>query len=162
MKGRSSSFVFEIVLLFTFLLLPFCFLPCPWRYFYNFTPPSHLHIGCHSDVLSVPAGAAGRSWVDYVPWFLHNIIFTVLVLVSVVLSCVCLYFTFLSGFFLPLFVLLLAFSCHSLFFFFRGVALHPILSPYRMPSALFYPCLHASGMLENFVMRKWPQILLLI
>ena len=37
----------KIVLLFTFLLLPFCFLPFPLRYF---TPPSHLHIGCHSEL----------------------------------------------------------------------------------------------------------------
>ena len=47
MKGRPSCFLFEIVLLFTFLLLPFYFLPFPLRYF---TSPSHLHIGCHSEL----------------------------------------------------------------------------------------------------------------
>ena len=45
-EGTTKLFpvFFKIVLLFTFFLLPFYFLPFPLRYF---TPPSHLHIGCH-------------------------------------------------------------------------------------------------------------------
>ena len=75
MKGRPSCVLFEIVLLFTFLLLPFYFLPFPLRYF---TSPSHLHVGCHSKLLSVPADKAGRSWVDSFSWLLHVILFAFL------------------------------------------------------------------------------------
>ena len=62
MKGRPSCFLFEIISLFTFLLLPFYFLPFPLRYF-------TLHRISISDAirnsLSVSAGAAGRSlwWI---------------------------------------------------------------------------------------------------
>ena len=42
MKERPSCFLFGIVLLFTFLLFPFYFLPFPLRYS---APQSHLHIG---------------------------------------------------------------------------------------------------------------------
>ena len=47
MKGRPSCFLFEMVLLFTFFLLSFYFLPFSLRYF---APPSHLHVGCHSEL----------------------------------------------------------------------------------------------------------------
>ena len=47
MKERPSCFLFEIVLLFTFLLLPFYFLPFPLRYF---TSTSRLRIGCHLEL----------------------------------------------------------------------------------------------------------------
>ena len=76
MKGRPSSFVFEIVLLFTFLLLPFYFLPFPLRYF---TSPSHLQFGCHSELHFMSADRAGRNSVESFPWFLHVISFVVLV-----------------------------------------------------------------------------------
>ena len=47
MKGRPSCFLFEIISLFTFLLLPFYFLPFPLRYC---TSTSRLHIGCYLEL----------------------------------------------------------------------------------------------------------------
>ena len=119
---------------------PFSF-PFPWR---SSAHPNHISI---SDAIrmSFPCLQAQQVGVGQIMFHDSCIILSLRFWSLSVLSCHV--FVCISPFFL-------AFSCHSLFFFFRGVALHPILSPYRMPSALFYPCLHASGMLENFVMRK--------
>ena len=67
--------------------------------------------------------------MDDVLRFLYIIIWSLSVLSCYVFVCILLFFR--------------AFSCYSLFFFFHGVALHPILSPYRMPSVLSYRCLQA-------------------
>ena len=36
-------------------------------------------VGCLRNSLSVPTGAAGKSWADFIPWFLHAITFAALV-----------------------------------------------------------------------------------
>ena len=57
-EGTTKLFpVFLSLLYFSPFCLPFYFLPFPLRYF---TPPSHLHIGCHSELLFVSADKAGR------------------------------------------------------------------------------------------------------
>ena len=65
-EGTTKLFpVFlKIVLLFTFLLLPFYFLPFPLRYF---TSPSHLQFGCHSELHFMSACVAGKSfwWIPF-------------------------------------------------------------------------------------------------
>ena len=128
MKGRPSCFLFEIVLLFTFLLLPFYFLPFPLRYF---APQSHLHIG-------LPFGTPIPCLqLEQVMIRLGTFSPTLLV-VSFTISVHEGTTKLLSPDFCRLFYFSPFFFCRSIFFLFQYVTLHP----HRISISDYYSELH--------------------